>query len=156
MSSPLAERLFGIHFKPEPARCVRELLTKVRAAAGQSGDVVVSRRDDKVADAYKLFGTHDLHHLPVLDGTRLVGIVSATDLLGFFAESDPSRATVTSLSEVMTPDPEVVSEQAPIAELVRKLAHAPFHCLPVVTADGRFVDIVTTRDLVRFLEATMA
>src|SRR5215471_3705754 len=98
MSSSLIARLFGIHFKPEAARSVRELLHKVRRAAGQSGDLIISRHDDTVADALRLFETHDLHHLPVLDGAQLVGIVSETDLLRFFSREATSRAGTTPLS----------------------------------------------------------
>jgi CBS domain-containing protein len=155
MTSPLAERLFGIAFKPEPARSVRDLVRKVRTASGQIGKIAISRRDDTVADAQALFENADLHHLPVLEGTRLVGIVSTMDLLRFFSHGDASAAPTTRLGEVMTSNPEVISETAPIGELVRRLAQAPFRCLPVVDDDLNFVDIVTTRDLVRFLEATM-
>lgn len=155
MSAPLVERLFGIHFKPEPARTVRELLAKVRAAAGQSGDIVVARRDDTVADAARLFETHDVHHLPVLDGARVVGIVSATDLLRCFVREDAASAGQSPLARVMTADPEVILDTAPIQELARRLAHAPFRCLPVVSEGAEFIDIATTRDLVRFLELCM-
>jgi CBS domain-containing protein len=55
----------------------------------------------------------------------------------------------------MSGAPEVIHEAAPIGELVRRLSQAPFRCLPVVNEQLDFVDIVTTRDLARFLEATM-
>ena len=37
-------------------------------------------------------------------------------------------------------------------ELVEILAHSPFRSLPVLAEDGELWAIVTTRDLVRFLE----
>jgi CBS domain-containing protein len=142
--------LFGIAIKPEPVRTVAELLVEVREGSKQ---VVVARLDDTVDDALKLFDSYDMHHLPVLDAERVVGIVSATDLLRHFARADSAGGSVP-VAEVMTTEPEVIEAAAPVHKLVRRLAHAPFRCLPVVQGDC-FLDIVTTRDLVRYLESIM-
>ena len=155
MEAPLSQRLFGIR-KVHPANTVRELLEEVRGRPPQGGPrVIVARRDDTVADAYALFSKFDLHHLPVVEGAKVIGIVSATDLLGFFATRGASDATRVRLEEVMTPEPQVISVETSVRDTVGILAHASFRCLPVVNPTGEIYDIVTTRDLVRFLEVSI-
>ena len=156
MSASLSQRLFGITFKPEPVHSVTELLSKVaRASRAATQGVIVARSDDTVEDARKLFNDMNLHHLPVLAGSRPIGIVSATDLLQFYANPTHANPATTPLAEILTKDPQTIEEQAPISELIGTLAHSHFRCLLVVSSDGEFKNIVTTRDLVRFLEMTM-
>lgn len=156
MPTPLSQRLFGISFRPESADSVGDLVKKVtRASRAATRGVVIARSDDTVEDARKLFDDADLHHLPVLAGTKPAGIVSATDLLRFYADPTHGDPATTPLADIMTENPQVIEEQAPIGELIGTLAHSRFRCLLVVSGDGEFKDIVTTRDLVRFLEMTM-
>ena len=156
MKPPLSQRLFGVTFRPEPADSVAALVKKVTAASRlATRGVVIARADDTVEDARRLFDDADLHHLPVLEGNQAVGIVSATDLLHFYADPAHGDPASTLLAEVMTKDPQVIEERAPIGELIGTLAHSRFRCLLVVSSNGEFKDIVTTRDLVRFLEMTM-
>ncbi len=156
MAASLSQRLFGVSFRAEPAHSVADVLNKVaRAQREATQGVIIGRSDDTVADARKLFDSADLHHLPVLEDTKPVGIVSVTDLLQFYADPNHGDPTTTSLREIMTMDPQLIEQQAPMQELISTLAHSRFRCLLVVSANGEFKNIVTTRDLVRFLEMTM-
>ena len=156
MNAPLVQRLFGISFKAEPAHTVRELVTRVRDASGDRGrKLIVGRAGDTVVEVYKLFESWDLHHLPVLSDSSVIGIVSSTDVLRFFADPAHSNAAQTTLAEIMTSDPRVINADAPLSTLIKILASSNFQCLPVVDDDGAIFEIVTTRDLVRFLELTM-
>jgi tRNA nucleotidyltransferase (CCA-adding enzyme) len=49
-------------------------------------EVVSIAPDTAVAEIEKLMYRHNVGHLPVIDGGRLVGIVTRTDLLGFMEE----------------------------------------------------------------------
>jgi len=151
MSAPLSKRLFGIG-GAHVAETVEDVVLRLREHEPPDKRVIVARRDDKVADAFKLFKNFDLHHLPVLAGNQVVGIVSTTDLLEFFSSTtlmDPGEAP---LADIMTKDPQVVRKDTPVKALIQVLAHSAFRCLPVINAHGEIWDIVTTRDLVRLLE----
>lgn len=155
MDVPLAQRLFGIR-ELHPTNTVRDLLEKVRGLPPEGGPrVIVAQRNDTVTDAHALFSRFDLHHLPVVDGAKVVGIVSTTDLLRFFVANEAAAAAGALLQEVMTPEPEVISVEASIRKAVGILAHASFRCLPVVNPANEIYDILTTRDLVRFLDVSI-
>ena len=147
------KRMFARGGKAPPPETVEEFVGFLRAhGSGEQTRVIFAHLDDTVAEAHELFQTHDLHHLPIVSENRVVGIVSASDLLTFFSTSsmlDPEEAR---LEEIMTPGPQVIAKNQPVRDLVKILAHSPFRCLPVMNEDDKLWAIVTTRDLVRFLE----
>ena len=83
----------------------------------------------------------------------LVGIVSVTDIMRYYASEPAGDPNTVTLDTVMTAKPKTITPSTEIAAAVRVLARSPFHSLPVVDAQGRAVGIVTTRDIVRFLDA---
>ena len=63
---------------------VREIMTR---------PVVTVTPDTSVADALVLVAQHDLSDLPVVEGQRVVGMVSEIDLIRFAVPLDPRSAT---------------------------------------------------------------
>ena len=57
-------------------------------------DPVTIDVDDDAADAAAVMRSVHARHLPVLDGDRVVGLVSARDLLTVIAQVKPRRAGV--------------------------------------------------------------
>jgi CBS domain-containing protein len=49
-------------------------------------DIITTHVREKVSDIRKLFAKHGFHHVPVLSGQTLIGIVSASDILGISVE----------------------------------------------------------------------
>jgi CBS domain-containing protein len=97
------------------------------------------------------------HHLPVLDGDVLVGIVSAVDLarvsLGAWVENP---ATVGAwldahfrIRDLMTFEPECIGADDPVRRAADKLSAGTFHSLPVLDDEGRLVGMLTSTDLIR-------
>lgn len=157
MSSRISQTLISIGLRSN-GETVGSLLERLRKVGPtRDGRVVVGHEADTVSDALSLFKQFDVHHLPIVSSdpnavNRVIGIVSSTDLLELFKNSpleDPAEVT---LGSIMTKEPRVVSRDAPAREVIAILAHAPFHSLPVVDLSGEIWDIVTTRDLVRYLE----
>ena len=52
-----------------------------------SRDPVSVQASDTVGDLAQILSEHAFHAVPVLEGPRIVGIVSTTDLIRFFLES---------------------------------------------------------------------
>ncbi len=100
-----------------------------------------------------------VHHLPVVSGDELLGIISWSDLLrvsfGDAFETDDRAVDATldhtfTLEQVMSGDPITVTPQTTVHEAAEILSKGQFHCLPVVE-DGKLVGMVTTSDLLRYL-----
>jgi acetoin utilization protein AcuB len=72
------------------------------------------------------------HHLPVLDGGELVGVISDRDIK--LVETIPNGME-TPVSELMTDEPVVVHPDAAMKEVVDKMLASKIHSV-IVMADG--------------------
>lgn len=122
-------------------------------------DLFTLNHTNSLADAEKLFHEHKVRHLPVVTGSKLVGMLSLTDLqrISFvdnFGDGedivDTSVYSLLSLEQVMASNPIFVSSTKTIKDVAEILSKQEFHALPVVD-DGELVGIVTTTDLIKFL-----
>ena len=113
-------------------------------------------------DAVLLLRQANLHHIPILEDNRLVGILTDRDV----ARVAPSILTSlspeeynrifeeTSVVKVMTRNPLFTAPHTPLAEAVSLLQENRLGCLPVVE-DGHLVGIITVRDMLRVLSDLM-
>jgi CBS domain-containing protein len=98
-----------------------------------------------------------IRHMPVVDGKRLVGILSVRDLLAASLSQsmdfEPAhrRAFLRSVSaeEVMTREPLTAAPETPLTVVAERMCEQKIGCLPVVDDDENLVGIVTETDLVR-------
>lgn len=108
-------------------------------------DVVTVSPAATVTAALETLDANNIRHLPVLDGGRLVGIVSDRDLrLALHGE----RTRETAVADVMTPNPITASPLDPVEKAARALTDHRIGCVPVVEA-GEVVGILTASDLLR-------
>ncbi|MEN9335508.1 MAG: hypothetical protein RLZZ500_495 [Bacteroidota bacterium] len=116
---------------------------------------------DDLTKAETLFKKHHIRHIPVVNGNRIVGMLSLTDLLRIsFADAvdeDAQEVDVTvynmfTVEQVMARNLVKVSPETSIREVAEILATKEFHALPVVM-DELLVGIVTTTDLIKYLLA---
>lgn len=128
-------------------------------------EVVTLNEEDNLADLAAGMQRYALRHLPVVDGRKLVGLVSHRDLLRLThsalerapvaAERDRSLKQQTFVASVMTRNVDTVRPETSIADAARVLLAGKFGCLPVVDDAGGLVGIVTEHDLLRELVAAM-
>jgi CBS domain-containing protein len=118
-------------------------------------DIIQSRREiysvqysDSVRKAAEEMSRRDVRAISVLDGTRLVGIVSVWDIMAkVVAESrDP---TLMRVEEVMTPEPMTTSPDASYAECLVTMLANDFQHLVVVGPDGKVFGTVAIGDLLK-------
>jgi len=89
--------------------------------------------------------------LVVLDGNKTpIGILTDRDL-AVRAVADARDASLTAVGEVMTAEPRIVPEQAPIEDALGMMRSGRFRRLPVVDAERRLVGLVTADDIVGLL-----
>jgi CBS domain-containing protein len=101
-----------------------------------------------VAEAAKLMTTEDVGSLPVIEGDRLVGMVTDRDIVTrVVAEGkDAQSATV---GEIASKDLVTVDPQQDLDEALKLMAQHQVRRLPVVEEDGRLVGILAQADVAR-------
>jgi acetoin utilization protein AcuB len=101
------------------------------------------QRRSTIADAHRLMKTAGSRHLPVLDGERLIGIVTQKALyrLETVANIDRSHDPVTDALEV----PFVVEPGSPIGEVAVEMAQRKVRAA-VIADGGKVLGIFTTTD----------
>jgi CBS domain-containing protein len=98
----------------------------------------------------------NFHHMPVVDGSKLIGMISSTDLLrvsydwGAEAGNDAVLDNTRAITDVMQASPMTVGSKATVREVAEVFAANWFHALPVVD-EGHLVGIVTTTDVMKYL-----
>jgi acetoin utilization protein AcuB len=106
-------------------------------------------------DAVKLTRERGIRHLPVLDGDKLVGIVSDRDLKRAMASSATALEAHelrylldrVKVAEIMTRAVVTIGPAFPVEEAARVMVKEKISALPV-TDGGRLVGIVTETDVV--------
>ena len=115
----------------------------------------------KVSEVYRLLTENRIHHVPVVNGNELVGLISSTDMmkLSLDAYGTPDTANTEyfdsqfSIPDIMMTDLITVRHDDSIRSAAEKLSAGTHHSLPVIGNDGKLVGIVTTTDLVNYLLA---
>lgn len=104
-------------------------------------------RTDTVASAHKMMRDHDIRHLPVVDGEKLVGIVSQRDLhlIETLKDVDAEKVVV---DDAMTTNLYTVSPDAELDEVVAEMAEKKFGSALVVQ-NHKVVGVFTTVDAMR-------
>jgi len=137
-----------------------------------TADPLAISPDTKVKDAAKLMTEHGIGALPVIEGDRLVGLVTEGDLImqdvkleyptyihlldGFIMyppstvrfESELKKAVAATVADVMSADPVTVTVDASIEDVASLLAERDVSRLPVLE-NGKLVGIVSKHDIVR-------
>jgi len=130
---------------------VRELMSVKVATLGQ-----VDTLD--VADGIMCMGR--IRHLPILDGGKVVGVVSQRDLfrsalgaaLAFGIRRPQELMRSLEVRDVMSAPAVTIEPDAFVQDAASTMAEKKIGCLPVVEG-GRLVGILTEHDVVRYAMA---
>src|SRR5512138_213591 len=97
-------------------------------------------------DAYRSMREKSFRHLPVLDGERLVGVITDRDLrLATSALARVPFAPGARVSAVMRKTPFTASPADPVEDAARTMREKKIGCLPVTDGE-RLVGIITGLD----------
>ncbi len=111
-----------------------------RAENGMIFDPVTIERDKNVGDALALMKDNKIGGIPVVDGKKLVGIVTNRDLR---FQTDMARP----ISEVMTSEGLVTTTSTDIRQAAELLLENKIEKLPVVNQDGELEGLITYKDI---------
>ena len=124
-----------------------------------SRNVVTVHHGDPISKVRSLVREHGVHHIPVVNGDQLIGIITWSDILRvsfgdtFGTDERAVDATLDhtlTLEQVMKKHPVTLSEPGTVREAAEILAKSDFHSLPIVNG-SKLVGIVTSTDLIRYL-----
>ena len=109
------------------------------------------QKHEPLVAAHRLMRQHHIRHLPVLEGDRLIGLVSERDLhlIETLRSVDPRTEPV---SEAMTDAPYTVPPQMPL-HTVARVMFANRYGSAIVVEHGLVVGIFTTMDALRVIAA---
>lgn len=108
-------------------------------------NVVTASTGDPVARAAGLMREHRIHHLPVVSGNELEGIVTDTDIRNA-ALGDPASAGGRTVGDIMTRDPVTVGPWDTVEDALLLLHRRRFGALPVVEA-RKLIGIISKADI---------
>lgn len=132
----------------------REPIAKI-----MSDNVITLNSTDDLTTAEELFKLHQIRHIPVVQGQKVIGMLSHTDLMRvsyaetveeYETEVDVVLNSTFTIEQVMTKNVVSVQAKDTIREVAEILSEREFHALPVVS-DTELVGIVTTTDLIKLL-----
>jgi CBS domain-containing protein len=113
-------------------------------------DLLVASEEDTVAQVVEVLQAKNCKCLLVYQKKKLVGILSNRDLIRKMAAPDKDLSQV-KVGKVMTPNPEFVRADEPIAVVVNKMALGGFRNVPVLSLDGAPLSILSIKDVLIYL-----
>ncbi|NUO00563.1 MAG: CBS domain-containing protein [Saprospiraceae bacterium] len=121
--------------------------------------------EDNLECVRQIFERHGFHHIPVVRSGKLSGIVSYTDYLRIIHEyfsnleskpaSEKLLQTLT-VEDMMTENPVCLKPEDTVETALRVFRENQFHALPVTDVQGKLLGILTTYDVMKVFEDTMA
>jgi CBS domain-containing protein len=131
---------------------------KVPVSSIMTQNVVKLNLNDDLTKAESLFKKNKIRHIPVVNGNRIIGMLSYTDLLRIsFVDAvdddeiiDATVYNMFTVEQVMAKNLVTINPQTTIKEAAEILSTKEFHALPVVEGN-LLVGIVTTTDLIKYL-----
>jgi acetoin utilization protein AcuB len=122
---------------------------------------ITAQASDSIGEVLDVMAEHDIRHIPIVDGNRLVGFVSDRDLRSYamparvqFANPDRAAQRLEhGITEVMSGDVLSIGPEDEATELVRLMLDQRLGAVPVVNrADDELVGIVSYVDILRAVE----
>jgi CBS domain-containing protein len=133
-----------------PAPLVREVMSTI---------LVTLSEEDNLEGVNKAMQAYQFRHVPVVDGTKLVGMVTQASLLqfsmGMLRDSGAAQSVRhsfeqrTFVAEIMTKHPASVKPDATLSEAAQLLVDTKAGALPVVDDEGNLIGIVSEIDVLK-------
>ena len=120
--------------------------------------------DEPASEVLRLFASYPVHHLPVLSGQKVVGMLSSADVMKMAAVMPKTGSAPgayldqrVKVATLMSKPAITVHPSATLLEAARTMAGNAVHALPVVDEAERLLGIITTTDVMHAaLEAPAA
>ncbi len=109
-------------------------------------DLVTLSPDDTLGQARDIFLVNRIHHLPVVEGKKLVGIVTPWDL--FKTGKSADEYSTMKAADIMTRRIATLEPNDHIGAAAEVLREHLFHAVPIVNDDHELVGMITSFDII--------
>lgn len=124
-----------------------------------STDLVTATPSHKFSEIKEIMESNGIRHLPIVEGRKLIGIISRLDILkasfssAFVTENeaDPMLDHTLKITDLMTQDVITLKDTDTVKHAVRVMTQHSFHSLPVINDRDELVGIISTADLLQYL-----
>jgi acetoin utilization protein AcuB len=114
---------------------------------------------DTLSKVRRMVADGSFHHVPILDGDVLVGIISSRDLVQVYRHLSNTDATGSdfalpeepSIARTMTTDLVTMRSDESVEKAIDTLGDGRIHSILVLDEDERLIGIVTNIDLLEYL-----
>ena len=101
---------------------------------------------DTIRDAARIMASEDTGVVPVVDGRKVIGMVTDRDIVVRLVAEGKDSADAR-VNDYMTRKVRSVKEDTPVAEILNVMSTAQIRRVPVVNASNELVGIVSMRDI---------
>ncbi len=133
----------GIHITKDPS--TEGLLAQLSAVDVMQRRVETLSSEMSTDEAVQAFAHSHHRNFPVLENGKVVGIITQKDLVNIASQQLDRDTTI---SEIMTPEPVIVTPTATLAHVLHILNRYHLSCLPV-TEGRKLIGIITRSDIIR-------
>ena len=116
-------------------------------------NVVVLSPDQTVREAFDAMLLYKIHHLPIVEENRLVGLISEHDVMKAMIPVDDKKVKIPEkkVRDIMSKRILSTSEHSTVSSVVGIMLHFNIHCLPVLSVGRDLVGLITTTDILRLV-----
>ena len=118
---------------------------------------ITVNKTNKVSDVAQIFKERNIHHIPVVSGADLIGMISKTDIdkVSFVTNLQDEKANTQvydglEIEQVMTSQLDTVQVDDQIRDAAELLARGKYHAIPVLEGE-KLSGIVTSTDIINYL-----
>ncbi len=111
-------------------------------------DVVTLNPDSTLGEAREILLSKHIHHIPIVEGKKLVGMVTSWDI--FKLGKSVAEYQSMKVSEIMTKKVATLDPGQHLGAVAEVLTRHLFHAIPIVNDDHELLGIVTSTDIVRY------
>lgn len=112
-------------------------------------NVITAQQDDSLSVAKNIFLNNKVHHLPIVSGSNLVGILTTYDLFKLNGSYSGRNFDEIKIGEVMTKQVATLEPEDKIGSAAELFLENLFHAIPIVK-DGNLHGIVTSFDVIKY------
>ena len=104
--------------------------------------------DEPLSRVIEIFKKHRIHHLPIVEDGKLMGLITTSDLM--WANKSFDEYDQVMIEDVMTTQLATLEPEAKIGSAAQIFLKNWFHALPIVDDQGNLLGIVTTFDVLKY------
>jgi len=126
---------------------LQELIYELKIAQVMQREVITVTPQTPMREFKELLRLKRISGTPVVEGQKLVGIISLEDLIKALEQGEMDAP----VGEKMTHHLEVLYDDESVMQAVNRMAHFGFGRFPVANRSGQLVGIITRGDIIRGL-----